>query len=514
MNDVIINALNGRNKTSGGMSTDDLKAALLNIYPNDLKKIKKFTRKELEGYYKDKIEATAAEEEPQKEVKITEKNKLTIADCLINSPELKLSQCIINDDDTYFEIIGKNKTLKRCTPQLPIAIQISAANIQVPTQYPSSTNENYPGKDNMEEIECNLNAAKSSIDEINNKDYDTITDIIEYYKNLRHILRDQYHIEFVTNAWLKLFEMHNYFHLLKEDDRITHFANADLPGTWIKATEYFIHKNFPRSYYEWRGSSLVPGGSREERINAFGDQYGLWRNNKSKWLMSVDAKPGDNNNGDTTKVPNIHYMAEQIKKISWTGVDFYTSDAGIATGFGHHESLAYNQQEQLNMKITLGALLAGLETLKKGGSFVEKLYTFFKPFTYSLILIASQFFETFYIAKPLTSKSTNSEIYLVGLGYKGADEWIEYLENCLNSIKDIIPLPEPLLPADEIKKHQEELDKIIGAAAIIYNRQTEMIKSNVDIYNEFKDNQNELKQLVSINRKKMEDKWIAENKIK
>ena len=508
------NALFGKNRTNDGMNTDEFKAKLLTIYPDDEEIIKKLNRRELEKHYMNKLIIEKSEAKAQQNITAAKylQQPTTLKDLLIDningSAESSNSATEICTD--YMEIIYRSKTFSRCVPQKLFAIQISAKNLKVPTVTAADLLEQvFPGTQVMENLESMLNSVKNTIDDIIKKDdktYDRITDIIEYYKNLRTILKKEYHIVPMTNAWLKLYEMHNYFNLVKEADRITHFANADLPGTWIKATEYFIRQKYPNSYYEWRGSSLVP--DVENKINALGDSYGLWQNNRNKWIMNINAGPNDADNGDTTRIANIHHMAAEIKKVSWTGVDMYTSDAGISVDFGTHESLAYNDQEQLNIRITFGALLAGLETLKIGGSFVEKLYTFFKPFTYSLIYLASNFFEKFYICKPLTSKATNSEIYLVGLKFRGISaEWREYLEEQLDKIKDVIPLPSPIIPTID----PDELAKIIEAAKTIYTRQAEMIKSNVEIYNEFKNNPGELEQLVEENRKKCEQKWIKTN---
>jgi hypothetical protein len=59
-----------------------------------------------------------------------------------------------------------------------------------------------------------------------------------------------------------------------------------------------------------------------------------------------------------------------------------------------------------------------LAVLKQGGNLVVKHYTLFEPFTIKYLTILSQLFDTMYITKPLSSKRTNSEVYIVCKGYK------------------------------------------------------------------------------------------------
>jgi hypothetical protein len=287
------------------------------------------------------------------------------------------------------------------------------------------------------------------------------------------------------------------------------FHNCELPGAFIQATLYYM-KNFrPKRRYDWWGSSLVIHDKSDNKANALEDQYKLWAYNRNRWIMSMDDPEI---NGDTTKIPSIHHMVSTLKK----GVDLYTSDAGISVGFGSSDTgLSYNDQEQLNMLINLGQILAMLETLAIGGNFITKQYTFFKPFTYSLMIIVASMFNRFYITKPLTSKPSNSEVYLNGMGFKGlTPEWKKYLEEKLASYKGVVPLPGPLLPAAEIKKHQEALDTIIKAAEEIYTMQGELVESNLEVFGDFKNRQRELEECVIDNRESLEKAWIEKYQIK
>lgn len=521
--DKLKNALNGKSGTNGGLNLNEFRAALITKFPHETVLINKYNRKELEEYYKKVLGGDKGE------------NVENVENKSDNTKAPQTLKYLIGRDFT-FKYSGKSYT--RFVPTDPMCVKIDIKSFQPPlSEVSSDTDEKnsevdeknseawnsrhemagfqngYPGSKEMREIELRLDAAKNTLDPIyEDQTYAHISDIVEYFKNLRKILKEKYHLAFASNAWLKMTEMLHYLPLIDDNNKeLFVFHNCELPGAFIMATKYFMESWRPKREYDWRASSLVPGiDGNDNKINALGDLYKLWSNNKNKWIMSIKSGPGSELNGDTTKVPNIHYMSERLGKKA----NLYTSDAGIAVGFGSHETLAFNDQEQLNMLINLGQLLAMLETLAIDGNFVTKQYTFFKPFTYSLMIIVGSMFREFYLTKPLTSKITNSETYLVGIGFKGLSaEWKKYLEDKLSSFKGVVPMPGPLLPADVIEKNMDGLKTIISVADELYRIQSELIYSNFEIYNNFKKNPRELEYCIYDNRERCEQEWIEKFKI-
>jgi hypothetical protein len=384
-----------------------------------------------------------------------------------------------------------------------VKFQIQA--FDVPTFTPSTEQiADYPYEDKMADIEKRLMVRKAKIDPYyKNDQYERVINILEYYKNLKFVIKEKYDIKYGTNAWLKMYELLHYLPLVANNNtQLYAFHNCELPGAFIQATLYYMCKFRPTRKYIWNASSLVLPKEKNDR-NALDDQYHLYANNRSNWIMSMTDPT---NNGDTTKVVNIHHMVSALPNKS----NIYTSDAGIGVGFGMHAQLAFNDQEQLNMIINIGQLLAMLETLDINGNFVTKQYTFFKPYTYSLMIIVASMFETFYITKPLTSRASNSEIYLVGIGFRGLTaQWKQYLETAISSYKGVVPMPGPLLPADVIIKFKDALDLMIETAKEVYEMQGELIESNIELFNDFKDKQSELTSAVVNNRQSCEDDWIS-----
>ena len=106
-----------------------------------------------------------------------------------------------------------------------------------------------------------------------------------------------------------MYEILHEFNLIKKDAKeFVWFNMCELPGQFIKCIDYYIRTKRNAKYF-WYGNSLKPGNK-----NAFDDHYGLYKNNKDRWLF-----------GDITNIENIHDFKKKINK----NIDLITSDAGI-----------------------------------------------------------------------------------------------------------------------------------------------------------------------------------------
>jgi hypothetical protein len=239
-------------------------------------------------------------------------------------------------------------------------------------------------------------------------DWNAFQSMIGIYKDLRRRVSATGATN-VSNAWVKYAEIYEEFKPVRGANYVA-FFNAELPGASLCAFNHYMVTKQPGVHFDWHASSLMPKAS----ANALGDNYGLWKHNRSKWLMNAS------NDGDCTNIKNILDFENRIgPKSPAGGVDFYSHDAGMdVVGDGTTVSL-FNEQELVNAKLHLGCALAGLLTLRIGGFFVAKQYTCFETFTWNLIMLYATMFEEFWLSKPLTSRAYNSEIYLVGKGFKG-----------------------------------------------------------------------------------------------
>ncbi len=261
-------------------------------------------------------------------------------------------------------------------------------------------------------IKQSINEAKSLMDGKDSAWYMRFRQLDPYLSLKKSFPRD---VDCVSNAWYKYYELISHFGLINQNTAVC-FFNAELPGAAILAANHFATSNGLQ--FDWFAASLLPAKGEN---TALGDNHGIYRLNRNHWLMQ-DFAPNKSdtkstkysNNGDTTNIDNILDYAARIGPTSSVGgVDFYSSDAGMDA------SQNYNNQENINGKLHLGAAIAGLCTMRLGANFIIKQYSFIERHTRDLIVIYSTLFDEFFVAKPATSRAANSETYLIGRGFRG-----------------------------------------------------------------------------------------------
>jgi hypothetical protein len=245
--------------------------------------------------------------------------------------------------------------------------------------------------------------------------------ITDPYNEMRKIITDRFNGEHVSNGWIKMRELDATFNVLANTKKA--FFNAEFPGSFVLAANHIVATGttappveevaeadkkvwgggHPGRKLDWVGASYLPRSAVTDNTDSsiLEDRYSLYKANQPRWLMD------DKNDGDARSLDNIM----DYKKKLPNGVDLYTHDAGIDV------SDDYNNQELHNTKLHIGCALAGFATLRQGGNFIAKQYTYFETINWNLIIMYATAFEKFYIVKPLTSRATNSEIYLVGIGF-------------------------------------------------------------------------------------------------
>tara|TARA_B110000908_G_scaffold53834_1_gene65617 strand:+ start:11950 stop:12972 length:1023 start_codon:yes stop_codon:yes gene_type:complete len=245
-----------------------------------------------------------------------------------------------------------------------------------------------------------LNETKSLLDIYDgNKTYLHFSRNLFPYNGLKYLLEKRYGIKPITNAWLKTYELlWSIKDSLPVEGTYKAFFNANAPGASTLAAKYFF-KQQTKLDFDWVASSYMGGDTTLD------DTYGLIKSNKEKWLMN------DTNNGDVRSVANLEDFVDRVGKI-----DLYFSDIAIDIGND------YSNEELMEMHEVLGQNITGLCTLATGGTMIVKQRSFLLPFNVWMISYMSNLFEQFEIHKPTTSRSYNSEVYLVGTGFMGLTE--------------------------------------------------------------------------------------------
>lgn len=253
----------------------------------------------------------------------------------------------------------------------------------------------------LAEIERALNRAKDGLDDLDRAEY--WLRMADSYSGLRNQMGRRGHLH-VNNAWLKGYELFAAaldLQGLAGGRPLSAFLNAELPGGFIGALTAYAEREGLE--VDWAASSLDPDGDPV----ALKDSYGWARRHPGRWLM------GDGLAGDLRDAAQVAELVRRVKGRFPEGVDLYTSDAGYSVGGD------YNRQEEILARLNLGQIVAGLGALRPGGSFVIKMFTFFSPFSATLLVLLSESFESLRVVKPLASRAANSEIYVVGEQFRG-----------------------------------------------------------------------------------------------
>lgn len=263
----------------------------------------------------------------------------------------------------------------------------------------------------------------------------------------------------LSRAFYKMWEILMYFDIASKKD-LNYAALAEGPGSFLQAVLKFREKyNYDLKKDKYFGVTIHPeNGNNIEMGKQFLGHYDklypeLINVHKTYPLETANKYKGKTN-GDITNVKTISIFKKEISK-SKKYADLVTADGG----FNWDDE---NFQEQEAYQLILGELIAAVRVQNLKGTFVLKLFETFTMTSLKLIYLVSSFYDESYICKPLFSRSSNSEKYLVCKGFKYdqtkddklLDKKIKNLEEILSSLstdkylQDIYPelvLPESYL---------------------------------------------------------------------
>lgn len=324
---------------------------------------------------------------------------------------------------------------------------------------------------------------------------------VDYYAGLKHRIVRGYRAQIVTNAWLKMHEITTQMGLVEASRvfvtprraTLRAFCNAELPGAFVSALSQYVCAWFPDTQFDWVASSLYPS----EGAGALGDLYGLYRENRSRWLMDA-AMPGD--------VTDVRCIRELVRRAQdrLGAVDLYTSDVGTDV------SEDYSRQEELTARLNLGQIVTGLLTLRPGGALVTKTYTFTQPYSLSVIGMCATVFHSFYVTKPETSRAANSEVYLVGLGFRGLAP--EAADRLLAAVEDF-DFGRPLFPLG-LPAAENTLSTLLAAARRIHaERQNAALRRVMDLFEEYRGHMGALRAALDAESRAAQNCWLDDNPV-
>ena len=219
----------------------------------------------------------------------------------------------------------------------------------------------------------------------------------------------------LSRGFYKLWEILMTFDLIPLDSSFISAHLAEGPGSFIQATMFYrelFAKNSKNDKYH--AVTLHPEAELghvpplEEEFIKYYDKESPKRFILHKtYSKQVAGGFDDKDNGDILD-PKTHLLfGGQIGE----KVDFITADGG----FNWKNE---NTQEQEACKLILGQIIGAIKLQKKSGSFVCKLFETYTNASVKILQLLTAFYENIYVVKPLMSRPSNSEKYVVCSDFK------------------------------------------------------------------------------------------------
>jgi 23S rRNA U2552 (ribose-2'-O)-methylase RlmE/FtsJ len=259
-----------------------------------------------------------------------------------------------------------------------------------------------------------------------------------------------------------MIEMINTFDFLNDRNPIQTFHLAEGPGGFIEAFNY-KRKNPNDVYY---GMTLINDNTN---IPSWKKASHILNSNKN-----IKLEYGASKNGDLFLKENLLYCNKKYAK----SMDYITGDGGFDF------SSDFNNQEEISFKLILSQIFYALIMQKKGGHFVIKIFDVFKIKTIEVIYLLCNLYENVFIFKPNTSRSANSEKYIICRNYKNNNKRI--ISNIIENFDILINQVETIYSLFNIHFNQLFITKLQEINAIYGQQQLENIKNTLGLIRELK----------------------------
>lgn len=234
-------------------------------------------------------------------------------------------------------------------------------------------------------------------------------------------------VSVLSRAYLKLWEMIIYFDLIEDTEQFTSAHIAEGPGSFVQAT--IMYRELQEKLKKIKSCKkdkyyVVTMYSDNEHLQIQKDFINNYSKESSKRLHVLEtistaslnkfeqegggAGKGD---GDITKLNTIKLFGGSGKTKGFAeNADLVTADGGFDW---KNETL----QEQEAYKLIFGQIVTALKVQKNNGHFVLKVFESYTHITLKFIEILNSVYKEVYICKPFTSRSSNSEKYVVCKGF-------------------------------------------------------------------------------------------------
>lgn len=329
----------------------------------------------------------------------------------------------------------------------------------------------------------------------------------------------------INRAFYKYWEIINVFDIFDEydsnKDLILHCAEA--PGGFIQGSNIYlnIEKKNKELLIDDDGFTLVK--SKKSKLNSSSvyriytmslnknleeyKRYNLPSYNKDVINKYVCILNGVDSSGNINNIENVDSIKDNVKGL------FYL----ITCDGGFDEGCNFNNKEQLHYQLILNEIYCSIKLQKNNGHFILKMFDIFTDTSIHLLYLLSLCYKEVYIYKPLTSRPTNSEKYIICKNFN-CDELRKKVY--LDSIKKI-----SLFFNKSVSEYKyftifkeipdDFINEIFMINTNIVNRQCNFLKDAIDLCdNSFNDNYNREYVNSLDERNELFDNWKKIYKLK
>jgi 23S rRNA U2552 (ribose-2'-O)-methylase RlmE/FtsJ len=283
-------------------------------------------------------------------------------------------------------------------------------------------------KEENDEVENILNKHKEYIDNIDKNIWNYNKKLVNDFEAL-HIpsknMLDNYGVADyipISRAFFKMWEILNDFpSILDISGNILYGALCEGPGGFIEAFNFYRKNKDVKD-------SIVAMTLR----NDLDETIPSWKKSDEilKQCNRIYITYGYDSTGNLYNLRNIEYYVDM----------FGDNKADLITGDGGFDfSENYNNQEITIIRLLWCEIVAGILSLKKGGSMVIKLFDIYKQVTKDILYVLCHYFNKVYICKPHSSRPLNSEKYVVCIDFKNNinDNDVESMKNIIENMNSV-----------------------------------------------------------------------------
>lgn len=182
----------------------------------------------------------------------------------------------------------------------------------------------------------------------------------------------------------------------------------------------------------------------------------------------------------------------------------------LVTADGSVDCMADPGEQEANVEhLHYCEVLTALSVLNDGGTFVVKMFTFFEDSTISLLYLLNCSFAEVNVFKPSSSKSGNSEVYVICLRFKGLQVLSHIWESLLLPYKSLdYKTGKSLFDLNEI--NSEYLAQMSACVDFYMEKQIETIEENIK---SFKNNEATDRSKIGHRKKLVAAKYMKKYKV-